>query len=96
MKEFRLFDFKISDKSDNGEVNYNDDSSVSINSDNYSKKFIIQLFGINEIGESVCIKIDDYKPFFYIKVDDNFDNSDKAILISEIKLQLAKTIVIGK
>ena len=85
MKEFRLFDFKISDKSDSGEVNYDDDSSVSINSDNYSKKFIIQLFGINEIGESVCIKIDDYKPFFYIKVDDNFDNNDKAVLISEIK-----------
>ena len=85
MKEFRLFDFKISDASESGEIDYSDDSSGSINSDTYKKMFIIQLFGINEFGESVCIKIDDYKPFFYVKVSDDFDDSDKATLISEIK-----------
>ena len=86
MKDFRLFDFKVADKSELGENDYSDDSSQSVISDsNNNKVFIIQLFGINEQGESVCIKISDYKPFFYIKVDDSFEKSDMAILISELK-----------
>ena len=85
MKEFRLFDFKISDASESGDIDYSDDSSGTVNSDSYKKIFIIHLFGINEFGESVCIKIDDYKPFFYVKVSDDFDDNDKATLISEIK-----------
>jgi DNA polymerase elongation subunit (family B) len=34
--------------------------------------FIIEIFGINEKGETVYIKINDFKPFFYILVDETW------------------------
>jgi DNA polymerase elongation subunit (family B) len=37
--------------------------------------FMIELYGINEEGKTCCIKVNDYKPFFYVKVGDNWDNS---------------------
>ena len=37
-------------------------------------KFIIEMFGINEKGETSYIKIDDFKPFFYVLVDDSWNN----------------------
>jgi len=49
-----------------------------------AKKFVIQMFGVNEQGETCSIIIDDYKPFFYIKVADNWTESD----ISSLKREL--------
>jgi len=86
MKEFRLFDFKFCDKKELVEESTESDSS-SVNSDNKSTntKFLIQLFGINKDGESVLINVDDYKPFFFIKVDDSWGSHEKKLLISELK-----------
>ena len=56
-KSFRLFDFHVDNKKD--EVTG-------------KMRFYIQMFGINEEGESCSITIDDYKPFFYIKVPDDW------------------------
>jgi len=36
------------------------------------KTFRIQMFGLNETGETCCIYIKDFQPFFYIKVSDNW------------------------
>ena len=60
MNEFRLFDFRFADKKEfikeTIEEEYGDYSTTSI-----SNSFEIQLFGINELGESVMINIDDFK-----------------------------------
>lgn len=37
-------------------------------------KYVIRCFGVNEEGESIMCKITGYKPEFYIKVNDKFDN----------------------
>ncbi len=37
-----------------------------------AKQFIIQMFGLNELGETCSIAITDYNPFFYVKVADNW------------------------
>ena len=42
------------------------------------------MFGVNEQGETCSITIDDYKPFFYIKVADNWTASDIASLKREL------------
>ena len=34
--------------------------------------YIIRCFGVDAIGNSVCLNITDFKPFFYIKVDESF------------------------
>ena len=42
-------------------------------------KFVIQMYGINEKGETCSISVDDYQPFFYILVLDSWtqENCDK-------------------
>ena len=35
-------------------------------------KFIIEMFGINEHGETAYIKVNDFRPFFYLLVDDKW------------------------
>ena len=40
-----------------------------------NKQFRIQMFGINEKGETCAIFVDDFQPFFYVKLPDNWENS---------------------
>ena len=83
-QSFKLFDFNFKDveqkdDSDNDEVNnpYVD-----------HKKFLVQAFGINESGKTASILIDDFKPFFYIEVPDNWGVSMKNRFIMFLKNQL--------
>ena len=43
--------------------------------------FTIQLFGLNEKGETYAITVPDYKPCFYCRIPDTFTNSNKNGLI---------------
>ena len=86
MKEFRLFDFKFADikeETEDSENSGSDESSQSFKK--YKSKFMINLFGINEDGESVLINIDDYKPFFFVKVNNDWKSHEKNIFLAEIK-----------
>ena len=66
--EYRLFDFKI--------YNSNDGAYESDDSDDAMKSgFEIQMFGINQKGETCSMIIQNYKPFFYIKVPNNWNKS---------------------
>ena len=49
-----------------------------------TKQFIIQMFGINEKGETASIYIDNYKPFFFIKVGDGWTQSAVSRMRAEI------------
>jgi DNA polymerase elongation subunit (family B) len=51
-------------------------------------EFRIQMFGINEQGETCSIFVDDYHPFFYIKVADHWTNTTKSAFIRDIKKNL--------
>ena len=51
------------------------------------KEFRIQMFGINEKGETCAIFVDDYHPFFYVKVADHWTNATKAAFLRDIKKQ---------
>ena len=82
-KSFRLFDFNAYDNERN-----QDNSDSSIDSEEKEKKetekketekkesvkFMIQMFGVNESGETCAIFIEDFEPFFYIKVGDEWTN----------------------
>jgi len=41
----------------------------------YNKKYLIRVFGVTSESQSVCVSIQDYTPFFYIKVPDSFGES---------------------
>jgi len=71
--EVRLIDFKA----------YNDDDVEIEGVD--SQTFKIQMFGINEKGESFSIKVNDFKPYFFCMVHDSFSKSDKNVFFEHIK-----------
>ena len=74
-KTFRLIDFMVYDQSP--EI---DASSASSSSEPEAVPspprepdyFVIQMFGVNEKGETCCVYVNDYRPFFFAKVDDNW------------------------
>ena len=92
-KSLRLLDFNIYDESCQDTSIDNDNSD---NSDNEkpkfgdNKQFIIQVFGINEKGETFCLFINDYNPFFYIKVGEDWDFSKRDMFIGHIKSKVGK------
>jgi DNA polymerase elongation subunit (family B) len=70
-KMFRLFDCNFYDyKTDPNEDNSDEEKVIKDD----MPKFIVELYGINEKGETACIKVNNYKPFFYIKVGDDWTN----------------------
>jgi DNA polymerase elongation subunit (family B) len=48
-------------------------------------KHVIKLFGITENGNSVCVHINDFNPYFYIKVNDDSNELSKSKIIASIK-----------
>jgi len=60
----------------------------SFNKDN--TKFAIQMFGINEKGEKASILVEEYQPFFYLKVGDKWTKSIKEQFITHLKTKVGK------
>ena len=58
----KLYDFKAEDT-----LNKTDDDSAS-DEERVTRTFSIKLFGIDKKGDTHCIWINDFKPFFYIKL----------------------------
>ena len=48
------------------------------------KNFLIQMFGITESGETVSVIAENFTPYFYVKVPDDWNTSHKAQLIGEL------------
>jgi DNA polymerase elongation subunit (family B) len=52
--------------------------------DEYTR-FMIQMFGINEVGETCSIVVDDFKPFFYVSVPKQWREDDANIFLQFLK-----------
>ena len=91
-KYFRLLDFHVYDSNPKDSISDSSSESSKSGSSNgyvpYSNyHFTIQMFGLNESGETCCLYIDDYKPFFYIKVGDDWKSSRAQELLLYFKSQ---------
>jgi hypothetical protein len=79
-RSFKLLDFNVYDgivesnnaDADDASENSGSGSSESSKSVGDQNQFIIQMFGINETGKTCSILVDDFKPFFYVKVPNSF------------------------
>ena len=49
------------------------------------KEFLIQMFGINEKGETASIYVEGYQPFFWIKVGADWKESHKMGFIAQLR-----------
>ena len=64
---FRLLDFHI----------YNE-TEVNANRERIDKKkFVIQMFGMDEQGKTYSVIVEGFQPFFYIKVPEVWSEVDK-------------------
>jgi len=99
--EYRLCDFNVfnqeslfpddnndSDESSNSD---NNESNESIHGKKYKQdknNFFIQMFGINEKGKTCSIFIENFKPFFYVKVNENWNNHNKNTFLEFIESKI--------
>lgn len=75
--QFRLYDFKITNE-------------ISVKKKGSVKEFVIQMFAMNEKGETASIKVEQFEPFFYIKVGDNWTESTVSAFKVHIRRELAR------
>ena len=68
---------------------YDDDASTE-ESDKNDKEFIVQMFGINEKGDTASIFVIGYTPFFYVKIGDDWNESDKKAFVSQMTEDMGK------
>ena len=80
---FKLFEFNV--YNDKGlDKDSDEDEAYKENKDN--SRFIIQMFGINEEGKKASIIVEEYQPFFYVKVDNNWGQTKKTAFYNHLKL----------
>ena len=79
--QFKLFEFDIRDEYDNSETN-----EYISGKDN--KRFIVQMFGIDTEGKTACIFVKGFDPFFYVKVGDDWTDSDMMELVNHVKSKM--------
>jgi len=94
----KLFDFKI--YNDNPFAESSDSDNTSYKEKRDDKETIIQMFGMNEAGETYSLYVTDFQPFFYIKVSDSWDRKTVAKFMKRLKKEIGKyykdSIVKGK
>ena len=84
-KSFRLIDFHVFD-----ETPPKEEDSEKKRSFKDSNQFTIQMFGVNEAGETCSLFVSDFNPFFYVKVGKNWTYSEANALLQELKAGLDK------
>ena len=78
----KLYDFRV----------FNDANEETSEQNEYSDntEFTIQMFGYNEDNESCSIIVKDFKPYFYVKVGDNWNQSKKSRFFQHMKERIGK------
>ena len=80
--EFRLFDFNVYNSKPT-ENSSDEETDIKLKADNC--KFVVQMFAMNANGERASITIDDYPPFFYLKVDNHWGQTKKQAFHQHLK-----------
>ena len=88
--EFRLIDSHVYDSNEKSAESGSDDQS-NASSNKSSETFTIQLFGINELGETASIFIHNYHPFFFCKVPNTWKKSDLSGFVDFIKKRVKQS-----
>jgi DNA polymerase elongation subunit (family B) len=73
--DFDVYNEAIESELDNSSDTENENEETKKYKDN--KEFIIQMFGIDEKGKTYSIFVKDFRPYFYIKVNDDWTKSTK-------------------
>ena len=81
---FKLTEFNVINN------RYNDEEDDYIGPKKDNSKFMIQMFAINEHGHKASIMVEDYPPFFYLKVAPHWGQTKKNALLTHLKATVGK------
>jgi DNA polymerase elongation subunit (family B) len=74
-------------------LSFNTVDAANADGSSYSQKeFTIQMFGVNETGQTASIFVKGYNPFFYIKVGDDWTESEKSQFMAQIEEEVGEQI----
>lgn len=86
-RSIRIFDFHTDFQQDNDDSSSNDEN-VGYKRD--SQKFLIQIFGKDEMGSSYCLFVEGFTPFFYVKVGNHWGQAHKAAFLASLKKKVGR------
>ena len=79
----KLYDFNVSDTHYNTDNNENNFNNFKCN-----REFCVEMFGISETGRTASLKVTGFRPFFYVKVPDYWDEQIKTEFTVYIRKRL--------
>ena len=82
---FRIVDFNVYNAKDSS---IDSDDETNVYKDNNS--FVIQMFGVDEIGKTYSLNVEGYRPFFYLMVNDNWSIQMKENFLLHLKEKIGK------
>ena len=86
IKTFKLYDYNVYD----GYTLSKNTTDIPYDKYKDNKFFIVQMFGINSLGHTASILVEGFNPFFYIKVDDVWNESLKNEFISYLRQKMGR------
>ena len=78
--QFKLFEFDIREELETEKNEFVPGADT--------KQFIIQMYGIDEHGKTASIFVKGFKPFFYVKVSDDWDNSNVSEFVAFLRKEM--------
>jgi len=84
---FKLFEFNVYN---NKNIDRDSEEEEDILPKKDNSRFIIQMFGMNEEGKRASIIVEDYQPFFYLKVENNWGQTKKSAFFEHLKTKVGK------
>ena len=82
---FRVLDFNVYNEKTQGESS---DEEQNVYTD--KNQFVIQMFGVDEIGKTYSLIVNGFKPFFYVMVNDTWTIAMKDQFLIHIKDKIGK------
>ena len=80
----RVFDYNVYNAYDSSRDNDEENAFTDNNS------FMIQIFGVDELGKTYSVTVEGFKPFFYVMVNDKWSISMKEQFIKHLKDKMGK------
>jgi DNA polymerase elongation subunit (family B) len=88
---FKLFEFNVTNEKNTDVASDGSDENEEISTfkkDNNT--FVIQMFGINEQGQKASITVQEYQPFFYLKVPNAWGQKMKTEFVNHLKFKIGR------
>jgi DNA polymerase elongation subunit (family B) len=86
--EFNIYNEKNADLSSDGSDDYDDSAGFKKKVNRDKSTFVIQMFGINEEGQKASITVEEYQPFFYLKVPNSWGQKMKTEFQDHLKSKI--------